>query len=75
MPENPEVQMQEFIEEIEKDLETALKLKDVLSGPVIKIELNEVQERELAAQIHTLEGVLKIARETFNDIDSDGRRG
>ena len=42
MPETPEARMKEFIEEIKKDLGTALKLKDVLSGPVIKIELNEV---------------------------------
>lgn len=58
-------EIQAFLQEIQQSLDTAKRLRDVVDGPLIKIQFTDMQDAVLDAQIHTLEGVLKIAKETF----------
>jgi len=60
-------ELRAFLDELEQSLDTARRLRQVVDGPLIKIQFTDVQDAVLDAQIHTLEGVLKIAKETFGD--------
>jgi predicted nuclease with TOPRIM domain len=52
-----------FLTEIEEMITTAHAWKDVAKGPVIYVELTEVQSAEVDATIRTLEGV----RDLYDD--------